>query len=158
VEAGKAGAGGVEALDGAAGGGGGGRKVERGAARREGAGRGEQSTQYLVATMDADLRVSLRLLGGVPTLLMNRNVLVMEPPSRVARDAAGAKEGALMELDAESRRLVEHMVGSEIAGKKRARRGPKEPNPLSCKKPRVIRDKPRSPSHKRNRRKTAKDE
>ena len=39
-----------------------------------------------MATQDSDLRVYMRSVAGTPILLINRNVLTLEPPSQASKE------------------------------------------------------------------------
>lgn len=100
----------------------------------------------LIATQDVKVRNKLRKLPGLPILFLNRNVVVMDTPSeasKLAAKRAQASEGTLSQSDRAAMRALlgtdKGAAGPARPGKKK-RRGPKEPNPLSC-KPKKQRDR-----------------
>jgi U3 small nucleolar RNA-associated protein 23 len=110
---------------------------------------GDNAGKWVVVTQDAALRDALRVIPGVPLMLISTNVLILEPPSAASRAAGEAAEGRKSALaPSEAQAVRRALKGSSaaagaaapagagslaVAGKKR-RRGPKEANPLSQKK------------------------
>ncbi|KAL1918654.1 uncharacterized protein VTP21DRAFT_2676 [Calcarisporiella thermophila] len=97
---------------------------------------------YCVSSQDPNLRELLRCIPGVPLLYINRSVLILEPPSEETLEHAQRAEMKKIhakkeELDFLQRRNPEALAKKkeeEERGKKRKRKGPKGPNPLSVKK------------------------
>lgn len=114
--------------------------------------------RYVVASQDEDVRGYCRGIKGVPLVFVKRSVMVMEP---MAANSVNAREGmerekfrsglrtrgtgligkrkrdendgdAVAEEGQEAKSITE---SDERAGKKKKRKGPKGPNPLSVKKP-----------------------
>ncbi|AET38536.1 rRNA-binding ribosome biosynthesis protein UTP23 Ecym_3019 [Eremothecium cymbalariae DBVPG len=108
---------------------------------------GRNLHRYVVATQDIEIRRILRRVPGVPLIYMNRSVMVMEPLSSNSQQVS---------QQVENEKLVKGLNDPKYAGTpnntedasvdpkspdanqlKRKIKGPKEPNPLSIKKPRV---------------------
>ena len=73
------------------------------------------SRHYFVATQDRDLRSRLGSMPGVPTLYLNKVVLVLEPPSGKSKEVSmelEASKVALTPLEAE----VLQKVGGKVKG------------------------------------------
>jgi U3 small nucleolar RNA-associated protein 23 len=98
---------------------------------------GENKHRYILATQDEHLRGKMRRIPAVPMVYIRRAVMIMEPPSSATverreileREKLGGLEGA-----AKRKREGE---GDQPAKKKK--KGRKEPNPLSVKKKKSIR-------------------
>ncbi|KAF2146874.1 uncharacterized protein K452DRAFT_219118 [Aplosporella prunicola CBS 121167] len=123
--------------------------------------------RYCVATQDPKVRAFLRKIPGVPLVYINRSVMIMEPMGGATEDVrdraekdkfrAGIKgtRRTAAELSAKRKRdedgddsdvsMEDATAGAEAEGnaalqpKKKQKKGPKGPNPLSVKKPK---DKP----------------
>lgn len=118
--------------------------------------------RYIVASQEEAVRTFCRTIKGVPLLYVKRSVMVMEP---MAESSQGVQSGlerekmrsGIAKTETESkgskRKRGEEASGGEKTGladeddpnlpsikKKRKTRGPKEPNPLSVKKPRQLRE------------------
>lgn len=87
-----------------------------------------------VMTEDAELQSKIISLVGVPLLRFSRKNIVLEPPTReskviaevAAQEIVNAKPVTMAGSHADS--------NEPQAPARRRRHGPKEPNPLSCKK------------------------
>ncbi|RIB18273.1 Fcf1-domain-containing protein, partial [Gigaspora rosea] len=97
---------------------------------------------YCVATQNETLRQQFRVIAGVPLLYINRTVLIVEPPSGVTLEKARNTEIAKTHASTEELDFLEN-ANSDIQKKnvnvepqkpRKIRKGPKQPNPLSCKK------------------------
>ncbi|KAK2626502.1 hypothetical protein QTJ16_003677 [Diplocarpon rosae] len=99
--------------------------------------------RYVVASQDVEVRREMRNVLGVPLVYINRSVMIMEPMAESSTDNREREErgkfrdglrrgsGALKrKRDGESRDEGEKMDREEPT-KKKKRKGPKEPNPLS---------------------------
>jgi len=99
--------------------------------------------RYVIATQSKILRETLRLLPGVPLLLMDRSVMVLERPSDATLKAKfRAEEDSL--LPASIRAEVKEAPEEQ----QKKKRGPKAPNPLSMKKKQKVRQEPPPPRRK----------
>lgn len=136
--------------------------------------------KYFVATQDFRLRTKLRNLGGIPTMYMNQNVIVLEAPGKASVKQSvkvGPFLGCLCQslhyttffffckqeqeertgASTEEMKLVKAITGEEQL-KRKKKRGPKGPNPLSMlpSKKRKTETPESETKPKRNRRKTKK--
>ncbi|EXX66983.1 Utp23p [Rhizophagus irregularis DAOM 197198w] len=92
---------------------------------------------YCVATQNESLRKRFRAIPGIPLLYINRTVLILEPPSYATLQKSKKIENvkthaSVEELSFLAKANSDIQVDTEKPKKKR--KGPKEPNPLSCKK------------------------
>ncbi|CAG8449227.1 10367_t:CDS:2 [Ambispora leptoticha] len=101
----------------------------------------ENEHRYGVATQNRKLRERLRGIPGVPLLYINRTVLIFEPPSYITLEKAKQIEIAKTLPSTDEINFLK-MANSDAKNKidikpktKKKRKGPKQPNPLSCKKP-----------------------
>lgn len=114
---------------------------------------GENKHRYVVASQSTRLRRRLRNVPGVPLIFMNRSVMVMEPASDASNRAAALSENAKL-----SQGLNDAKVGyadkeeATEEPKKKKRKGPSEPNPLSVKKKKTEGQPTNEPKKKRVRR------
>lgn len=113
---------------------------------------------YMVATQDQRLRAKLRRTGVVPTLYLNQNALVMEPPpTGMASTETGSTPGAVPKTAAAAAAAEEAAAGQEqgkaVGGRKRRAAGP---NPLSVRRAKKPRGAPaaNAAGSKRTRRRT----
>ncbi|RIA85679.1 Fcf1-domain-containing protein [Glomus cerebriforme] len=95
---------------------------------------------YCIATQNESLRERFRAVPGVPLLYINRSVLIIEPPSYATLQKAKQVENSKTHASVEELSFLKK-ANSDMAKKqaeavkpKKKRKGPKEPNPLSCKK------------------------
>ncbi|CAI2168228.1 6875_t:CDS:2 [Funneliformis geosporum] len=103
----------------------------------------DNPNNYCVATQNGSLRERFRVVPGVPLLYINRSVLIIEPPSYATIQKAKQVESAKTYMSAEELSFLtktnsdtaKRQAGAEKPKKKR--KGPKQPNPLSCKKKRI---------------------
>lgn len=101
---------------------------------------GQNKHRYIVASQDLQLRKKLRKIPGVPLIYMNRSVMVMEPISDVSNQYNMNYESKKLTgglNDIEAGKLDKQNEGEdkdELEVKRKKRKGPKEPNPLSVKK------------------------
>ena len=121
--------------------------------------------RYIVATQNANLRAHLRKVQGVPLIYFKRGVMVMEPMADSSKNAKALDERAKFraglkgkrisnvtqsrprdEVDVGDAELLDVDSDSSPEGskpaKKKTRRGPKSPNPLS-----VMKSKPKVQSN-----------
>ncbi|XP_033736781.1 rRNA-processing protein UTP23 homolog [Pecten maximus] len=98
-----------------------------------------QGGQLIVATQDHGLREQLRETHpGVPLLFMAYNAINMESPTELSKGTADKELQARIapsehQMDV-LKKLKVQAFGEEPVKKKFKRKGPKGPNPLSCKK------------------------
>ena len=113
---------------------------------------------YVIAVQDEDVRRWCRSVRGVPLVYVKRSVMVMEP---MAKGSTKIREGSeRVKFKSGLRETVGSVLGKRKNGpehlvegpkgdeedtaikdegvKKKRKRGPKEPNPLSVKKPKSI--------------------
>ncbi|CAG8732097.1 11254_t:CDS:2 [Racocetra persica] len=95
---------------------------------------------YCVATQNETLRQQFRVIAGVPLLYINRTVLIVEPPSGATLEKVKQTEIAKTHASAEELNFLRN-ANSDTQKKniephkpRKIRKGPKQPNPLSCKK------------------------
>ncbi|CAG8568782.1 914_t:CDS:2 [Ambispora gerdemannii] len=100
----------------------------------------ENEHRYCVATQNRKLREKLRGIPGVPLLYINRTVLIFEPPSYVTLEKAKQIEIAKTLPSTDEMNFLKmtnsdakNKIGAKSKAKKK-HKGPKQPNPLSCKK------------------------
>ena len=96
----------------------------------------QDNEHYLIATQDDILIRKLRQFVNCPVLTLHRSCLtILKPPTIASLAAEQKSEEALIE-DSEVKELKELkkiQLGSDLKTKKK-KRGPKQPNPLSCKR------------------------
>lgn len=122
---------------------------------------------YLVATQDYNLRNKIAKFAVCPLLKLANNALVMEKPTHKVQSKVDRTHHFLAnkisdeeKMKADEMKKEEDLYKGLIEIKKRKRKGPKGPNPLSCKKKQKKiapkKDKPQngdSPEKKRTRKK-----
>ncbi|TGZ82773.1 hypothetical protein EX30DRAFT_140590 [Ascodesmis nigricans] len=92
--------------------------------------KGENKHRYCVAVQDREVRAKMRDIPGVPMIVINRSVMILEPMT----------EKSLFKKDSmERKKFREGIVDARVAvhgekKKKKKRKGPSGPNPLSVKK------------------------
>nr|CCA21595.1 rRNAprocessing protein putative [Albugo laibachii Nc14] len=97
--------------------------------------------KYIVATQEVELRKQLRQIPGVPLIYLNRSVLVFEDISRatvaIVRQKEQSKLAKLDEAEKQTLEVVDEERSrlEDVSNCQRIKRKPKQPNPLSCKKP-----------------------
>jgi U3 small nucleolar RNA-associated protein 23 len=93
---------------------------------------------YCVATQDLQLRDYLRRIPGIPLIYINRSVMILEPPSPATENKVKEIEyNKTIPTNYESTIIKNNTKQPEEAPKSKKRKGPKQPNPLSCKKKKV---------------------
>jgi U3 small nucleolar RNA-associated protein 23 len=120
---------------------------------------GTNKFNYVLASQDEEVRARMRTKAGVPLVYVKRSIMILEPMAGRSADvrtkeerekfkqgvarASGRGGGVLGKREREED--VEEGVkeGREESERKKKRKGPKEPNPLSMKKPKVR--EPREP-------------
>ncbi|CCJ31518.1 unnamed protein product [Pneumocystis jirovecii] len=101
---------------------------------------GKNKHRYVVATQSLDIRTKLRSIPGVPLSYINRSVLILEPSSFSTLKARELQEQEKLGLkEEESKKILGSKRKQEEISlpKKKRRKGPREPNPLSVKKKKV---------------------
>jgi len=91
--------------------------------------------RYVIATQSHGLRTKLRSIPGTPILHINRSVMVLEPPSEATMRAKALMEAKAL---APSTSEAVKLRTEEPEFVRKARRGPKGPNPLSVKKKKAL--------------------
>lgn len=116
--------------------------------------------RYIVATQDRELQMKCRGMRGVPILYLHMKTPTLEQPSDFCKQAASEQKGTQFQVSEYEKQRLELLDDSpknsiEIR-KKRKRKG--GPNPLSCKKKKVVpeqslhtKKKNKSKPRKRNR-------
>ncbi|KAH0288513.1 hypothetical protein KCU62_g5022, partial [Aureobasidium sp. EXF-3399] len=118
---------------------------------------GTNKNRYVVASQDQKVRSAMRKITGVPLIYVNRSVMIMEPMATQTEEFREAEEmgkvraglkgrrGAAPEQALKRKREDEDddegeakedapSQDTDAAPKKRVKKGPKGPNPLSVKK------------------------
>jgi len=119
---------------------------------------GTNKNRYVVASQDQKVRSAMRKITGVPLIYVNRSVMIMEPMATQTEEFREAEEmgkvraglkgrrGAAPEQALKRKREDEDddedgeakedapAQDTDAAPKKRVKKGPKGPNPLSVKK------------------------
>ncbi|AMD20160.1 HCR010Cp [Eremothecium sinecaudum] len=118
--------------------------------------KGTNQHRYVVATQDINIRRKLRSIPGVPLVYINRAVMVMEPLSTASAKASNQKEQEklVQGLNDPNYASVVKENTSENTPAPVKKRGPKQPNPLSVKKRRLVKDEKKPEDkvkHKRKR-------
>lgn len=108
--------------------------------------------RYVVATQDEDVRAFMRRIPGVPMIYIHRSVMILEPMANSTEKfrsreekgkfKAGLRDSGSQVLGKRSRGSDEAIdqegsdqnEGQQVEQKKKRKRGPKGPNPLSVKK------------------------
>uniref|UniRef100_A0A7E4UU10 rRNA-processing protein UTP23 homolog n=1 Tax=Panagrellus redivivus TaxID=6233 RepID=A0A7E4UU10_PANRE len=88
-----------------------------------------ENTKYIVATQDDALLEELRKMGGIPLMSIRFKTIILENPSDESV-AEGNKDSELEKAKA----LKDEILGPKVAPVFKKPKGPKGPNPLSCKK------------------------
>lgn len=117
---------------------------------------------YLVATQDHRLRNKISKEAVCPLLKLANNALVMEkPPQKVQSKVNRTHHYLANKLKDDERSNLERLKGEEnliedkVEEEKKKRKGPKGPNPLSCKKKKAKKSNQASCTSKKRRRKKA---
>jgi len=92
--------------------------------------KGHGKTKYFLATQDNALTDKLRQIPGCAVLFIKFNGILIDKPSELSIETAERPKGELEVV----RELKKKMLEGEEPPKKKKRKGPKGPNPLSCKK------------------------
>merc|ERR1719435_557568 len=127
---------------------------------------GEKNSQhFIVASQDNGLRYKIRKIPGVPLLLLHGNCPTLEKPSGMTQEFIEKSSDEKTLLNSHEAKTIKELkrevFGEEETMKKKKRKGPKGPNPLSCKKKKVkpqislhgVKDKMESEGKKKKRRK-----
>jgi len=111
---------------------------------------------YCVATQDLSLRDYLRRIPGIPLIYINRSVMILEPPSPATTNKVKEIEyNKTVPTNYESTIIKNNTETPEDAPKSKKRKGPKQPNPLSCKKKKV---NPQQQQQQQNKKKKEEEE
>jgi U3 small nucleolar RNA-associated protein 23 len=79
---------------------------------------------------DNALTDKLRMIAGCPILFIKFNSILIDKPSEVSVEEAERPKGELQKV----KEMKKELLGLEEPIKQKKRKGPKGPNPLSCKK------------------------
>ncbi|XP_023307575.2 rRNA-processing protein UTP23 homolog [Lucilia cuprina] len=97
-----------------------------------------KDSRYIVASQDRALQGSLRKVPGRCLLYLHKAAPVLEAPSDASKKWVHKKANNLLPQEAEKKieflKQKEGIVKKENELPKRKQKGPKNPNPLSCKK------------------------
>jgi len=98
--------------------------------------------RFVVASQDLELVKELRKIPGVPVLRLHGPVPQLEEPSTESRKAAEAGQAEKLKPSDWEKPMLPKLQAKEAAvaaeaAKPKKRKGPKEPNPLSCRKPKT---------------------
>ncbi|XP_055351634.1 rRNA-processing protein UTP23 homolog [Paramacrobiotus metropolitanus] len=102
--------------------------------------RGGNTEKFLIASQDLDLQDKLRKKAGVPILYLHHHSLTLEKPSEKSLEVARTRQNEKLEPSGYQKDVIGEMKKRELGETsaslppKRKRKGPKQPNPLSCKK------------------------
>merc|ERR1712226_290030 len=100
--------------------------------------RAESNQHFIVASQDYGLRTELRDIPGTPLLYLHGNSPTLEKPSEMTKEQIekeSEQKTQLTEHQAKTIKVLKKQVfGEEPVKPKKKKRGPKGPNPLSCKK------------------------
>ncbi|KZW02582.1 Fcf1-domain-containing protein [Exidia glandulosa HHB12029] len=90
--------------------------------------------RYVIASQSQPLRAKLRAIPAVPLVHVSRSVMILEPPSdETLRQKEEAETKAMLPTATEVKQ-ANTQDSTTDAPKKKKRKGPKGPNPLSVKK------------------------
>jgi U3 small nucleolar RNA-associated protein 23 len=118
---------------------------------------------YVVASQDDEVRANMRRIPGVPLIYIKRSIMILEPMAGASEDQRSREERGKFKLGISrtggrgstlgKRRREEEEAdgvgnensigvtggtnGQDESARKKKKRGPKGPNPLSVKKPKV---------------------
>ncbi|KAH7069277.1 Fcf1-domain-containing protein [Paraphoma chrysanthemicola] len=117
---------------------------------------GTNKNRYIIASNDARVRGHMRSIAGVPLIYISKSVVLMEPMANATEEQREREEKSKFKLglkgqrkpDQPPKRKREEQDGEQEGGsiadgatgdvqpwKKKRAKGPKQPNPLSMKKP-----------------------
>jgi U3 small nucleolar RNA-associated protein 23 len=107
----------------------------------------DQSTnkhRYVIASQDGAVRGYMRKIPGIPLIYVSRSVMILEPMAestekvRLNEEKGKFKAGILESRGSKRKRdpdAGENVEQDQEATRKRKKKGPKGPNPLSVRKP-----------------------
>ncbi|KAL3868901.1 hypothetical protein ACJMK2_041657 [Sinanodonta woodiana] len=94
--------------------------------------------KFFLGTQDPELTSIVRSRGGIPLLFISFNAITMEAPSETSKEIAENRVQTMIAPSDHDQTVIKKLktetFGEEEVKKKKKRRGPKGPNPLSCKK------------------------
>lgn len=101
--------------------------------------RSSRNEHYFLATQDQDLTINVRKLAYVPLIYLKMNTIIMEKPQNLAVSMANKSQESSLSIDKHQFKTLKKLKTIEFGEqdqvkKKRTKKGPKGPNPLSCKK------------------------
>ncbi len=128
-------------------------------------GSGSNKHRYVVASNELEVRAHMRKIPGVPLIYISKSVVLMEPMTSATEEHREREEKSKFKMglkgqrkpDAGEKRKREDDEGEDDksiatetqATKKRRQKGPKQPNPLSMKKPKKDKGAPQPGSTKK---------
>lgn len=93
---------------------------------------------FIVGTQDPALRALLREVPGIPLIYLHGNAPTLEKPSELTESLIDSISDGKTSLTQHQQKVLsvlkKERFGEEVKPKKKKRKGPKGPNPLSCKK------------------------
>ncbi|OLY81171.1 rRNA-processing protein utp23 [Smittium mucronatum] len=103
----------------------------------------ENKFNYCIAIQDSTVRSKFRNIPGIPLLHINRSIMILEPTSKASMFRVKQVEQEKISISKEEKlRLKKDLKDADgpsapksSLNKRKKRKGPKEPNPLSIKKP-----------------------
>jgi len=113
----------------------------------------------MIATQDITLRHELRKKPGIPLLYLYNSAPTLESPSVRSLKFTSKHANGVTDLSSHQKMILEELkkqtFGEQPEVKMKKRKGPKQPNPLSCKK-KKFKPEPVLPPKKKKRRKKKK--
>lgn len=105
--------------------------------------RSSAKDHYFLATQDPELTVQIRSLAYVPLIYLKMNTIVMEKPQDMAVEHAVKSQEETLTIDKHQMNTLKTLKQIEFgeqtgSDRKRKRKGPKGPNPLSCLKKKTV--------------------
>ncbi|CAD5117905.1 DgyrCDS6650 [Dimorphilus gyrociliatus] len=97
----------------------------------------KKNIRYFVASQDPKISECVRDMRGIPLLYISRHTIVLEGPSETSKKIAAKNKKQTLELSSRDNQLLKLMKSDHlepVPEKKRKRKGPRGPNPLSCMK------------------------
>ncbi|KAJ7379442.1 Small subunit processome component [Desmophyllum pertusum] len=95
---------------------------------------------YFVASQDRALRSRLQKVPGVPLLFINRNTILLEKPSTASHQASDKVQMSRLQPSTHEKETLEKLSDATTELKRRKRKRPGGPNPLSMLKSKRKRD------------------
>tara|TARA_R110002003_G_scaffold126_47_gene11825 strand:- start:4204 stop:5004 length:801 start_codon:yes stop_codon:yes gene_type:complete len=117
---------------------------------------GTNKNRYIIASNDSRVRGHMRSIAGVPLIYISKSVVLMEPMANATEEQREREEKSKFKLGLKGQRkpdqpqkrkrddqgderagesIADGATGDAPPAKKKRAKGPKQPNPLSMKKP-----------------------